>query len=362
MQSSNLEIFNKDNYERFFEVDGASFLLASMYIDIYKDLDSLVLNDEGFLSVYLRKSRTQSTRLEGLTFITDNVEFNSYRERFLESLSLWETGFIDFLSSSAMEIGQLDEFFAIAMEFFSFYRRTEFFYTDHAYKHNRSHHQSLAFNLKALEELKTQGRMLLIKFFNGSTSFLHRALEKVSKQTGIDVAELYLYSSSELENLLSNKPVEQRLLGQRKKNYVLANFEDSVYFFTSKHFEVIRQTYSSVPADLIRGTVANSGFVEGVARVIDANFYNFDELVDIIDEMIEGEVLIAETTSPDLMIACLKASAIVTNQGGLGSHAAIVSRELGIPCIVGTHNATKFINSGNIVRVDANQGLVKILS
>lgn len=70
--------------------------------------------------------------------------------------------------------------------------------------------------------------------------------------------------------------------------------------------------------------------------------------------MPEGAVLVTETTSPDLMLACRKASAIVTNQGGIGSHAAIVSREFRIPCIVGTKFATRVVSTGDEVLVDAD--------
>ncbi len=362
MNPPSLGTFNRENYERFFEVDGASYLLATMYIDIYRDLDSLILNDKGILSVYLRRSRTESARKEGLTFITNSAEFRSFCTKFSKALNNWETYFINFLSNSFIQSDQLSVFFSVAKEFFSYYRKTEFFFTDYAYEYSQTHHQSLQDNLKILEEVKTQGRIMLIRFFNGSGSFLHRALRKLSEQTNIDVAELYKHSGEELTHLLLGLPVEQRILDQRVKNYVIANCDSDVCFLTGKQFEAVIQTYADISDGVISGTVANPGFVEGVARVIDANFNNFDQLVEMIDEMMEGEILIAETTSPDLMIACQKASAIVTNQGGLGSHAAVLSRELRIPCIVGTQNATKLVKSGNIVQVDANNGLVRILA
>jgi pyruvate,water dikinase len=78
--------------------------------------------------------------------------------------------------------------------------------------------------------------------------------------------------------------------------------------------------------------------------------------------MKNGQILVAETTSPELLPACKKAGAIVTNQGGLLSHAAIVSRELKIPCIVGVGNATDVLHDGDEVEVDADKGIVKILN
>ncbi|OGD56420.1 hypothetical protein A2V71_04805 [Candidatus Berkelbacteria bacterium RBG_13_40_8] len=81
----------------------------------------------------------------------------------------------------------------------------------------------------------------------------------------------------------------------------------------------------------------------------------------MIAKMKDGDILVTETTSPEIMPACKKASAILTNQGGLLSHAAIVSRELNIPCIVGLEDITHLINDGDILEVDANNGFVKII-
>ena len=78
--------------------------------------------------------------------------------------------------------------------------------------------------------------------------------------------------------------------------------------------------------------------------------------------MQKGDILITETTSPEWMPACERAAAIITAQGGLLSHAAVVSREMGIPCIVGVANAMKEIKNGDLVEVDANKGVIKILT
>lgn len=90
--------------------------------------------------------------------------------------------------------------------------------------------------------------------------------------------------------------------------------------------------------------------------MIFSGYDNFDTLTQAIDSMEQGDILVAETTSPELMLACKKAAAIVTNQGGLMSHAAIVSREMGIPCLVGTGNATKVLRDGDVLEVDAERG------
>ncbi|MFA6099944.1 MAG: PEP-utilizing enzyme [Patescibacteria group bacterium] len=77
--------------------------------------------------------------------------------------------------------------------------------------------------------------------------------------------------------------------------------------------------------------------------------------------MTQGDVLVASMTRPEMLPAMKKASAIVTDEGGVTCHAAIVSRELNIPCVIGTKIATTMIKDGDRVEVNATQGIVRII-
>lgn len=103
---------------------------------------------------------------------------------------------------------------------------------------------------------------------------------------------------------------------------------------------------------LVKGLPASPGVVAGVARVI------FDPHSTEAQEFKQGDILVTKMTDPDWVPLMKKAAAIVTDEGGMTSHAAIVSRELGIPCIVGTGSATKVIKSGVEITVDASRGVV----
>jgi pyruvate,water dikinase len=72
-----------------------------------------------------------------------------------------------------------------------------------------------------------------------------------------------------------------------------------------------------------------------------------------------GDVLVAKTTMPDYTPAMKLAAAFVTEEGGITSHAAIISREWKKPCVVGTGNCTKLLQDGDVVEVDAEQGIVR---
>ena len=78
-------------------------------------------------------------------------------------------------------------------------------------------------------------------------------------------------------------------------------------------------------------------------------------------KMEKGNIMVAHTTFPALIPAMKKAAAIVTDDGGITCHAAIVARELKIPCVVGTKIATQVLKDGDLVEVDADKGIVKIL-
>ena len=101
---------------------------------------------------------------------------------------------------------------------------------------------------------------------------------------------------------------------------------------------------------LLKGDPASPGIATGYTRVL--------KTAKEIYKLKEGEMLVTDMTTPDFVPAMKKASAIITNKGGQTSHAAIVSRELGIPCIVGTKLATKTLKNGTVVTVNGKTGEV----
>lgn len=103
----------------------------------------------------------------------------------------------------------------------------------------------------------------------------------------------------------------------------------------------------------IKGQTACLGRVTGLVRIINS--------VQDMNKMNKGDILVSIATNPDIVPAMKKAAAIVTEQGGITSHAAIVSREFHTPCVIGTKIATKVLHDGDLVEVDANKGIVKII-
>ena len=107
---------------------------------------------------------------------------------------------------------------------------------------------------------------------------------------------------------------------------------------------------SAVTSGLVQGLGTSPGVVSGRVRVL----RSAQESTDFAD----GEVLVAAMTSPDWAPVMRRAGAVVTDGGGITCHAAILSRELGVPCIVGTGEATAKLHDGMVVTVDAERGVV----
>jgi len=187
-----------------------------------------------------------------------------------------------------------------------------------------------------------------------------KVFREIAKRLGMPRTLVQYVMPDEMKELLLGKEKPNlKKLESRHKHLVLiskpsgkieiiegAKAKSIVESFLKKHNEE-----EAVPE--FSGRPAFYGRVTGKVRVItDAKKCH---------EIKKGEIMITVMTSPDFMVAVKKAAAIVTDEGGVTCHAAIVSRERKIPCIVGTHKATRVLKTGMIIEVNADEGVVKIL-
>jgi pyruvate, water dikinase len=127
---------------------------------------------------------------------------------------------------------------------------------------------------------------------------------------------------------------------------------NSIYIVQTRPVTTTRKTGGALhdidATAILKGAPASPGVASGPVKIVhDAS------QIDIVKE---GDVLVADMTTPDFVPAMKRAVAIVTDRGGRTAHAAIVSRELGIPCVVGTENGTSVLKNGQIVTVDGTNG------
>ena len=184
------------------------------------------------------------------------------------------------------------------------------------------------------------------RYFEGSV---------INKAINDDLASLL--TPHELGLILIGKSnITNQQLEQRKKFCIIeisADNEDEVTFSYDENQLKNKQAQSSVEIKEIKGAIAYRGFTKGKVKIVNS--------VSDMQEFQEGGILVSLNTSPALMSAIIKCSAIVTDEGGIMCHASIISRELKKPCIIGTKIATQVLKDGDMVEVDADKGIVRIL-
>jgi len=186
-----------------------------------------------------------------------------------------------------------------------------------------------------------------------------KILKEISRRTKIPIKFLrYLYPWEFNLSLFSKKSIVKILKERYRyhlcyyretKNIKILTGSEAKSFIKELSWEAVKKEETRE----IYGDVASPGKAKGKVCIV-------NEVKDI-SKINKGDILVSEATNPNLMPAIKKAAAIVTDMGGLTCHAAIVSRELGIPCVIGTKVATKVLKDGDLVEVDANKGIVRIL-
>ena len=155
---------------------------------------------------------------------------------------------------------------------------------------------------------------------------------------------------------IDDLPSKQVLL-ERKKNSMLEGDKlsmESLSEFQSKHADYRFERETPVITDsMLTGQVGNAGYAKGPVRILKRK--------EQIDEVKEGDIIVSAMTTPEFVPAMKKAAAIITDEGGITCHAAIVARELGKPCVIGTRFATEILEDGDLIEVDADNGVVRIL-
>ena len=189
-------------------------------------------------------------------------------------------------------------------------------------------------------------------------NYIKPLFEKIGKKFNLNVKETCYLTNAEIKkSLISGKlQIDKKRIRLRIEKYVLyGSIKQNILIEDEKNVDEIvkRIKEKEKQVDVIKGQIASTGIAQGKVMVVS----NIDKLKNFK----QGEILVASMTAPDYVPAMKKSAAIVTDEGGITCHAAIISRELKKPCIIGTKIATKVLKDGDLVEVDANKGIVKIL-
>lgn len=175
-----------------------------------------------------------------------------------------------------------------------------------------------------------------------------------TNQTPEFIKDLY---PEETMALLYGKSVDESKVKERTNHNILIVKGGHFYEYTGKaaaQFEFRYLTTELSAQDELRGRAANRGYGRGKAKII-LGGKDFHKLK-------KGDILVVTNTSPDFVPILGKSAAIVAEEGGITTHVSVISRELNIPCVVGIPHITQIIKDGDLVEVDADRGIVRIIT
>lgn len=346
------------DYIKFAQTKGvAPFFFGFEYLMHIKDLEGLVYyqSSKELFKTYFAKGKLPLTLKEGEKIYEDDVFILTLTAK-LEETFKKATEANDALTKDP-SLASFERYLVALGNFSHLYRYTDFMYTD-ATTISRSPEIEEIF-----EQAKLAGRKMLNAVVYDNNSFQKNVIKCIAEKHGISHDDLMWYSTEEVLEFFHGKRVDADELVGRKICYLsyCDKSEKAHIISGEKAQKMVDYFERDNAASSINGNVAYPGEVTGRAFVLEIGFGKLAEMVELSKKMLDGDILVADSTVPEIISLCNKASAILTNQGGTMSHAAIVARELKIPCIVGIGNATEKIKTGQQIRVDANLGFVTVL-
>lgn len=199
-------------------------------------------------------------------------------------------------------------------------------------------------------------RFHLVETVDRVTFSYWSVIKKIAKNNKLSWDEVLLLTHKELIRF-NNKKILPKNYKERKKGFGIMNVNKKITVVTGakllKELNECQEKISTKNIAELKGMIAYRGRVRGIVKIV--------EQIKDIPKLKKGEILVANETTPDYIVGMKIAGAVIANQGGITSHAAIISREFEIPCIIGTKIATKVLKDGDLVEVDANKGIVKII-
>lgn len=362
-------IKSSKNYQRLFHFKGIGTFINSTWMAFYKNIDAMVTAIDDDCYMWLPKASLDSQLDEGAEFFADNEKFDEYYNahvNFLKSLKL--TFDSEIKDKNKLTRENVEKFLNCLCTVFFFFSKTEFFYLDKAYKLSEFNPQ-MKENLMRHYKLKEKSRVEAINnVWFGDESYVKVLFRKLSQQFDVPASDFEQYTVDDVLALFDGNKLDATVIQARKVGRII--YAENTIIIS--HFgprtkddilALLEQTGEAIPSKVtfLKGIPASKGKVTGKVKIIVSDPTTFGSLAQEFARMQKGDVLVAETTSPEFMPACEKAAAILANQGGLLSHAAVVSREFGIPCVVALKFATQVFKDGDIVEVDGEKGIVRKL-
>lgn len=351
------------DYKKFFTTGGrmpclnVSFILGGSH-----GMGNLFITSRSDAAdVFVNKEKEKVCLAYGVDLYGSKERYDAYMTEFKNYIAEAKQTFIPKYKTlqTFADKAAFEKDLAFIAKMWDLYGTLEFYFMDQAYEvAQRDQNTQMLERLEEAGRFKLEAREILNAYF-----FADGVLVNFRKSVGAQFNYPHhdcLYAH-EMLALFDGVRLLEETAQERKECYAAMVVDGEITYFDFEVAKALNAAFTRVDESLLlKGVVANKGVARGRAIVVPM-MEDHTKIVQIDARMQQGDILIAESTSPDIMMLCKKAAAIVANQGGMLSHAAVVSRELGIPCIVRTERATEIIKDGDLVEVDADKGVVRIL-
>lgn len=342
------------DYQLTFEGTGLSVVYECIMLQEYVPYPSLSLNRGGITKEYLSRSALPQMAHEGSTRSLEDIRTQMKALEDIVPVAKLRFAEVDVRDPQTVEAA-----LAAAKEVARAYGYFDTFYWEGAYQKAK---ESKAFQsiITEIEAYRNVACVFYNQFFFGTEGLIPLLIEHIATAHTRTVDELMLYTDTELLELVStSKRVSNEEVLHRTNAYILVRANSGQVSLESgekAHATIDRFLVTHTPdSAALKGTTAHgSSVVSGPAFVYKRDYASLTHT-----DMPAGHILITETVDPSMLTMFRTASAVVTVMGGMLSHAAIMARELNIPCIVGVPDATNFYRTGESIVLNLEHGTVQ---
>ncbi len=211
--------------------------------------------------------------------------------------------------------------------------------------------------LKNFLPVLEEARLFAEPVFRDTENFMEAVAKVIARRSGYEVSQVLSADIKELTRYFSKGVLPDKKILSARYNLSAVLFERGEYKLLSGSSAAKIENFL-IPQKLgkiIKGSSAYGGKVQGIVHIITKPKQESASFK-------KGEILVTGMTRPEFLPVMKKAAAFITDSGGILSHAAIMARELRKPCVIGTKHATKTLKNGQLVEIDADQGIIKIIN
>ncbi|EKD80415.1 MAG: hypothetical protein ACD_40C00108G0006 [uncultured bacterium] len=342
------------NYLHVF-TDGLDKLLpASIYLPHWGDDQAFIYYTQGKLKGYVSVLGMKKLSSQGIKLLTNTAFVESLLSK-SDLITTKANCLHDQIQPTQINIGDSSKLFIQATSLLSKGYRL-YFYTEE-YMTDNLEQAKYPTLISKIGKYRLNFNQINIQL----TEDVYNLAGLIGTKHGFSKKEVQFLSYEEIVNLTPK--FDHSIIKNRQSAFFLSKttanrivISDSL----SAKIEFKKRTNSIIKKiNQFSGRGACQGLVTGKVYLISVSDKNLNKRLSSIPQ---GAILVTEITQPNFTVACKKAGAIITDEGGVLSHAAIISREFNIPCVVGTRIATQVLKNGQTVKVNGTKGVVEIIS